>query len=65
MLCEGGEAYLVLSVLGEEARGDQPDDYAAQQRHDDEYCSNIDLHFSSLGETTARVDSHLVAKLNL
>ncbi len=36
MLCEGGEAYLVLSVLGEEARGDQPDDYAAQQRHDDE-----------------------------
>jgi len=57
-----GEAYLVLSVLGEQARGEHPHDHTAQQRHGDEEGSNIDPHFSSLEETIARGDLHSIAR---
>ena len=57
-----GEAYLAISVLGEQARGEQPHDHTAQQSHGDEEDSNIDPHFSSLEQTTARGDSHLIAR---
>ena len=60
-----GEAYLVISVLGEQARGEHPHDDTAQQHRGDEEGGNIDPHFSSLEETTARGDSHLIARLNL
>ncbi len=55
-----GEAYLAISVLGEQARGEHPHDDTAQQHRGDEEGGNIDMHFSSLEETTARGDSHLI-----
>ncbi len=58
-----GEVYLAISVLREQARGEQPHDDTAQQRHGDEEDGNIDMHFSSLEETTARGDSHLIGQL--
>ena len=60
-----GKAYLAISVLGEQARGEQPHDHTAQKRRGDEEGGNIDMHFPSLEETTARGDSHLIARLNL
>ncbi len=60
-----GEAYLAISVLWEQARGEQPHDHTAQKRRGDEEGGNIDMHFSSLETTTARGDSHLIARLNL
>ncbi len=60
-----GEAYLAISVLGEQARGEQPHDHSAQKHRSDEEGGNIDPHFSSLEQTTARGDSHLIARLNL
>ncbi len=49
-------------MLGEQTRGEHPHDDTAQQRHGDEEGGNIDPHFSSLEETTARGDSHLIAR---
>ncbi len=59
------EAYLAISVLGEQARCEHPHDDTAQQRYGDKEGGNIDPHFSSLEQTTARGDSHLIARLNL
>jgi len=39
-----GEAYLAISVLGEEARGEHPHDHTAQQCHGDKEGSDIDPH---------------------
>ena len=58
----GEEAYLAISVLGEQARGKHPHDHTAQQHRGDEEGGNIDPHFSSLEKTTAREDSHLIAR---
>ncbi len=57
-----GEAYIAISVLGEQARDEHPHDDTAQQRHGDEKGSNINPHFPSLEQTTARGDSHLIAR---
>ncbi len=57
-----GEAYLTISVLGEQARGEQSHDHTAQKHHGDEEGGNIDMHFSYLEETAARRDSHLIAR---
>ncbi len=43
-----GEAYLAISVLGEQARGEQPHDHSAQKHRSDEEGGNIDPHFPSL-----------------
>ncbi len=53
-----GEAYLAISVLREQARGEQPHDHTAQQHRGDEEGGNINPHFSSLEETTASGDSY-------
>ena len=53
-----GEAYLAISVLREQARGEQPHDHTAHKRRGDEEGGNIDMHISSLEKTTARGDSY-------
>ena len=44
----GEEAYLAISVLGEQARGEQPHDHTAQKHRGDEEGGNIGTHFTSL-----------------